>query len=337
VVLLACDNHATLQSADKNLKKDLQDIADIEAKEVGKNLHKEFDGEDGKKVKLVVNHFGYVDGVSQPLFYKRQLDKEKQTSEWDPFAPLKLVLTNDPNSDDRYAFGSYMAYQKLKMDSRGFADDVKQTAKKLGIEDPDLVGAYAVGRFKNGTPVINSSHPLAAKEMVENNFNYQDDSTGSKCPFHSHTRKTNPRGDTSTIPPSGSANTLKKEKGHRIVRRSISYTYGEDSPQPTGQGLLFICYQADLINQFEFMQNSWANSNSFVMQDVGQDALIGQKEQIPQEGQSWPTEYGKDDQTRVPFNVDKDLQKRWIVLKGGEYFFSPSMDFLQNINQVKNG
>ncbi|MEO1262281.1 MAG: peroxidase [Bacteroidota bacterium] len=326
VVILASDNQSNLDKAASQVQAGLSGIATIPVVEKGLVLREDFAGESGT-VSTVINHFGYADGLSQPLFFERQIKAAGSTTEWNPFAPLKLVLSSDPNSNNEFAFGSLMAYRKLGMNPEGFNNDVTKGAEAVELgntqADVELFGAYVVGRFKNGTPVINSDKPLPATKPAANNFVYhKTDFDGAKCPFHSHTRKTNPRFDTTVIPNDGSTISGELERSHRIARRAISF--GEKG-QKEDVGLLFICYQSALTSQFEFIQADWANTNGFVKQDVGQDTLIGQGKQVPKEGQNYPATYGeKTSLTRYDFG-------KWITMQGGEYFYTPSMDFLQNI------
>ncbi|MFM6779710.1 MAG: hypothetical protein ACKPKU_01030, partial [Dolichospermum sp.] len=112
-----------------------------------------------------------------------------------------------------------------------------------------------------------------------------------KCPFHTHVRKTNPRGDTGRVDSSGDTfeEALEKERNHRIARRAVSYGVDYQSlpdgkkwgqkgfdPPIIGSGLFFLCFQADISNQFNFMQSAWANANNFVQVNVGVDPIIGQ-------------------------------------------------------------
>ncbi|QYX34101.1 Dyp-type peroxidase [Sphaerospermopsis torques-reginae ITEP-024] len=198
-----------------------------------------------------------------------------------------------------------------------------------------------MGRFRDGTPVV-----IADRDNEENklqhpdtdNFNYQDDSEGSKCPFFAHTRKVNPRGDTGLPNIVATPIALDEEKMHRIVRRGI--TYGEPKPAPEGGvGLLFMCFQASLISQFNFMQQAWAKQRNFVKRDVGTDVVIGvEKRDInpdiendpgraPGEQYNWPIEYGKPETKEVTF-------KHWITMRGGEFFFAPSISFLKSLAPV---
>ncbi|MCE2661350.1 MAG: Dyp-type peroxidase, partial [Microcystis sp. 53602_E8] len=96
------------------------------------------------------------------------------------------------------------------------------------------------------------------------------------CPFHAHIRKTNPRGDTGIVESSPGFNeALKIEKNHRITRRAVSYGENDATKEPEkDSGLLFICFQSSIENQFNFMQARWANPKNFVQVNVGPDPLV---------------------------------------------------------------
>jgi hypothetical protein len=54
------------------------------------------------------------------------------------------------------------------------------------------------------------------------------------------------------------------------------------------------------------------------------DGIAGQgKKQI--DAQLWPKEWGKDD--KMPFDF-----YNFVTMKGGEFFFAPSISFLKNIS-----
>jgi hypothetical protein len=72
------------------------------------------------------------------------------------------------------------------------------------------------------------------------------------------------------------------------------------------------------------MQKRWANNQNFVQSQTGLDAVTGQgKAQTG--GQKWPKEWGKKDDT-VQFDFF-----HFVTLKGGEFFFAPSISFLKTI------
>ncbi|MGD1714237.1 Dyp-type peroxidase [Dapis sp. BLCC M172] len=268
----------------------------------------------------VIEHFGFRDGVSQPLFMKSDIEKAKSYDDfdkWDPRAPLNLVLVEDSLGTEDCSYGSYLVYRKLEQNVEGWNKDVLKLAEKLDNIEPALAGAYVMGRFQDGTPLVDSKTPGGDPNTTTNNFNYQADSEALKCPFHAHIRKTNPRGDT--------PDDFDNEKMHRIARRGISYgteSITDVQEESSGSGLLFLCFQADLGNQFIFMQSNWSNAPDFVERGVGADPVIGQGKKT--ETYNWPDSWGR------PGKKEADFTK-WVTMKGGEYFFAPSMSFFETL------
>jgi Dyp-type peroxidase family len=311
MVLLAHDDMEELKRQRNQLEAKVRGFAHISV-EVGRSMG---------TPKKTFEHFGYMDGVSQPLFY--QSDVKGATNQWDPSAGPNLVLIRDPYGRSDEDCGTYFVFRKLEQNVRGFQEHAEQLAEKLQAGDSslELARAQLVGRFRDGTPV--ALYPESRKKP-ENNFRYSlTDRDGNRCPFSAHIRKTNPRGE------SGEA--LSKEKSHRIARRGISYgdpipdwTDPKELPE-TGVGLLFQCCQADLSNQFEFLQRSWAGNASFHKPGSGKDPIIG----LPSDGSSrrlrFPDRWGNSG--RVVFGFHS-----FITLKGGEYFFAPSITFLKHLH-----
>ena len=194
MILLADNDPQHLQVAKASILYSLRGVADVLTEEYGAVLRNAA----GK----AIEHFGYVDGQSQPLFFKQDLDTVARkagitTWEWDPAAPLDLVLVPDPNVDDEDCFGSYLVFRKLEQNVKGFRTAEQALARALDLPewDQERAGAMVVGRFRDGTPVT-----LSQKDGMDlaqaNNFTYADDAQGLQCPFHAHIRKVNPRGDT---------------------------------------------------------------------------------------------------------------------------------------------
>lgn len=273
-----------------------------------------------------IEHFGYVDGRSQPIFLNEDIAKEPGRAKWDPAFPLKQVLVPCPGGPPETAFGSYFVFRKLEQDVKGFKEREEQLADALGLtgEDRERAGAMAVGRFEDGTPVVlQATDGAPSLPSVINDFNYRDDPSGSRCPFHSHIRKTNPRGESG--PPT--------ERDHIMARRGIPYgerdaerdaggriTRFNDAPSG-GVGLLFMAYQSDIAQQFEFTQRAWSNNPSFVKPGTGLDPLTGQG---PAADQSWPERWGE--AGRRPFSFSG-----FVSMRGGEYFFAPCISFFRSI------
>jgi Dyp-type peroxidase family len=276
-----------------------------------------------------IEHFGYVDGRSQPIYFTTDLVNEGKTDRWNPVEKLKIVLVPDLTvKDDEDAFGSYFVFRKLEQDVRHFKMREQELADELKLKgaERERAGAMAVGRFEDGTP-LTLSQTDGFIPPKENNFKYSDpdpnvdDSNGLKCPFHAHIRKSNPRGDT------GDETT---ERSRRITRRGI--TYGERNRHPDafqaledlpteGVGLLFMCFQSSIANQFAFIQKMWVNGPGFARPQTGIDPVIGQG-QAP--AQNWPVSWGGSDKKAFDFSG-------FVRLKGGEFFFAPSIPFLRGL------
>ncbi|WP_409496330.1 Dyp-type peroxidase [Amycolatopsis sp. cmx-11-12] len=282
-----------------------------------------------------IEHFGYVDGRSQPIFLIEDVLAEKSGTDgittWDPTAPLNQVLVPDSAAPDPAVhFGSYFVFRKLEQNVRRFKQAEEALADQLGLtgEDRERAGAMIVGRFEDGTP-LTVQREDGAESPVPNNFDYESDDAGAKCPFQAHIRKTNPRG-------SGGAEEPPQERLHLMARRGVPYGERADDPnadlppsaRPSGGvGLLFMAFNSALDNQFEFTQAVWANNPSFPIPDAGVkppglDPVIGQG---PRPESVYAKEWaGTQTVTADPF-------PQAVTLKGGDYFFMPSLAFLRGL------
>jgi Dyp-type peroxidase family len=314
VIILAHDDPAELSQAVTDLRQELTPITTAIWSEEGTRLTFDFPG---RVEPVTIEHFGFEDGISNPLFYLDDIEQERAwrgATKWDPAAPLKLALTVEPNYPDRY--GSFFVFRKLEQNVAGFKQALVELANQLGPGDPERAGAMAVGRFRDGTSIVPAPAPDPAHGQTDFYFK-TDDAVGGTCPFHAHIRKTNPRGDTGL--------TLEGERMFRVVRRGITYGVrpdletGSALPPPSADvGLLFMCYQAGLA-QFAIQQEG-SDSNDFVNEGVGVDAVIGQN--AAPSPQEWPTGSGR------RFTI-----ANFVKMLGGEYFFAPSLAFLRTLDQ----
>jgi Dyp-type peroxidase family len=272
-----------------------------------------------------VEHFGYVDSRSQPLFFQSDIERESierdGTDIWDPGAGPDIVLVQDPYGRSGCDSGSYLVFRKLEQNVRAFKEYEQQFARALGLTGMEVkrAGALIMGRFEDGTPVVLESAPSGAVP-APNNFNYEKDRDGGKCPLQSHIRKVNPR----------------KEGVPHIVRRGITYGNREKEPQdhpsldelPSKDvGLLFMCYQSNIAQQFEVLQCLYANDPKFPQeQEPGIDPIIGQPGANGVGQLKWPARWNdpRDQHRRFDFHS-------FVTLKGGEYFFAPSIHFLKSL------
>ena len=149
--------------------------------------------------------------------------------------PLQTALVKDPGVYDDVSYGSFFIFRKLEQFVRGFKKREVEIAEILSLEGEksELAGAMIVGRFEDGTPVTMSDE--ARKLKPPNDFNYAGD-PGSRCPFHAHIRKVNPRGSSGT-----------EERSHIMARRGIPF---EDKPRSADFEEFPESVQADILAFF---------------------------------------------------------------------------------------
>jgi deferrochelatase/peroxidase EfeB len=302
----------------------------VVGKEVGLGLHNE-NGEG-------IEHFGYVNGRSQPLFMTDDIfDASFRTdgvATWAPGASPSRVLVPDaaaPRPDVHC--GSYFVFRKLEQNVRKFKQAEKDLATRLKFDGDDAkrAGALLIGRFEDGTP-LTMQGAAGAHSPVPNSFNYFSDQRGGKCPFFAHIRKLNPRGS------GGFGDTDAEQRAPLMPRRGQTYGTRSDNPNDGaignkpegGVGLLFMAFNADIAEQFEFAQGSWANSEGFPQvwdpaYPPGIDPIIGQGPRTPIR---CPLKWGS-----IPEDNSEGMTTTpippTVTMKGGEYFFMPSLAFLR--------
>jgi Dyp-type peroxidase family len=320
MVLLAADSPHLLEWSSGRVERSLEGVGVVAGRENGAVLR---DAQD-----RTIEPFGFADGLSQPVFFKDDLDHMAETQGgvdvWNPSAPLSLALVADPFAAEPDCFGSFLVFRKLEQNVKRFRERLQQVAQQYTGGDEDLAGAFLVGRFKNGTPVISYRQSASGSGGDFNNFKYRRDVSGSRCPFHAHIGKTNPRERSVGV----TSHNILEERTHRIVRRGIPYDDREvrDGDAEAGVGLLFLCFQADITKQFAFIQESWANSPDFPRPASGMDPLVGRATLGQTPDQQWPTAWDgeSDSQRHGDFG-------QFVTLKGGEFFFAPSIPFLKGL------
>lgn len=288
-----------------HLDKETNDIISLlETFKSIKSIHIEHGNIIKSKDDAAIGHFGFQDGKSQPLFMTSDIQKNEPALNFDASAPKELVLTTDPNVPD--AYGSFIVYRKYEQHVKTFYSEIKRIAKRVNTSYEN-VASHIFGWQRDGTALANN------QEKGSNDFNYDDDFSGSKCPFHAHSRKVNSR-------------KFGEEKDWRILRRSVSYgdrtddIYKDDDNKPDSDvGLLFIGFMNSIENQFEHVQTKIANNQDFPSTHTGIDPLIG-----------------NGNKRRFNFNdgitkTEYDL-KKLVTLKGGEYLFAPSITFLKTLS-----
>ena len=325
--IVADDTSSTAQTIADNIINQVSSFAKLLIDQKG-NVLKMVNG-------IGIEHFGYADGISQPLYLKDEIEKQALHKEWKDETNLSLLLVPDLGSDIEDSFGSYIVFRKLEQDVKGFndAEDALPVVKNInGDDNEELAGAMLVGRFENSVPTVKSSNDFQSNPpVITNDFDYSTDLTAIKCPFHSHIRLMTPRnGDT----------IAGDVRERRITRRGIPYDEVERIPEAEitkitkemlkanqpgkGVGLLFMCYQSQIENQFEILQGIWANTGQIGAHQIRmQDSIIGNG---TNPDKTLPMQWGKPTQSN-PFTFQK-----FVTMKGGEYLFTPSISFLKSLS-----
>lgn len=235
--------------------------------------------------------------------------------------------------------GSYAVLRRLRQDVAAFRRFLADNAGVTG-GNGELLGAKMVGRYKSGAPLemthaeveTHGTDPAfvppdeegRADELVSNDFGYEpQDGDGHLVPRGAHIRKAFPRDEEPPGRP--------ESERHRLLRRGIPYgpeftegepEYGtEPPPDERDRGLVFLCYQASIAEQFEVVQRRWADNleGDFPRPGDSKDPVIAQDEE---DGPTFeiPPDHAGDAHLAV---------KRWVQNTGGEYLFSPSIDGLK--------
>jgi Dyp-type peroxidase family len=325
--------------------------------------------------------FGFADGISQPqVDWEQQLKRPSTQSEYTNVVALGEFLLGYPNeygkiSDrpllepdanttallnakdaplkkDLARNGTYLVMRQLEQDVRGFWKFLHQQAGGNGADAAQL-GAKMVGRTPAGDPLVSvQTEPILGTDprtAAQNQFTYESDPVGARCPFGAHVRRTNPRN--SDFPerqpgvfrkliimlgfgPKGFYDDLTSSvRFHRILRRGREYgseLLPEDALEPappneSARGLHFICLNANISRQFEFLQNAWIANTKFSGVTGESDPLLGNRESIP----------GCPVTGNFTIPGDGTLGRRvsglpqFVTVRGGAYFFLPSLRALR--------
>ena len=295
---------------------------------------------------------GYANG------YDRMPMTPEVPSEADPGAILP-VGTDGPGRRDFGRNGSYLVFRQMRQDVRAFWQYVYAAKEGIPGLEPGRQGAEwlasrMVGRWQNGTPITRyADHPGPEKADDMNSFLYHQrgmhgsgDEFGTRCPIGSHVRRTNPR-DTALPAPhdvelSGTPDDLKvRDKRlelsnlHRIMRRGRAYGPPADpgfdpdkmrAADDHPRGLHFLCFNANLSRQFEFVQSNWALNPVFAGLSEDPDPLIGSKRTYPFEADTFTIQ-------GCPVRRVHDVP-RVTELVGGAYFFMPSRAALEYLGSL---
>jgi Dyp-type peroxidase family len=304
-------------------------------------------------------HFGFRDSISQPtiagsgikalerdnikagefvLGYKNEYNVHPDTPLIKEEQGNMEMLPNDADGTDRKDLGrngTYFVLRQLKEDVDGFWNLLNEKSKNedgsLNPEESTKLAAKMMGRWPSGATLVKFPDKDPGGLSDDNDFVYTEtDKLGLRCPFGSHSRRTNPRDN---FEETGPAESLKLTRKHRIMRRVRSYgeKYVGSATQHTPideVGILFGCFNADINRQFEFIQYTWSNYPKFKQLYADPDPFIGVKEN-PREGVV--------QQFTIPqktHNKYVDGLKSFVTVKGGAYFFFPSITAVEYLSTI---
>jgi deferrochelatase/peroxidase EfeB len=289
--------------------------------------------------------------LGYPNEYARYTDRPLVEADKDPGRLLPLA-EDKPGVRDFGRNGTYLVLRDLYQDVAGFWEFVDQTAKGNPRERRWLAHLM-VGRMLSGDPIVPlSADPIAGvgpdlEDVWRNQFTFAQDPDGTTCPFGAHIRRANPR---NADYPAGTKGLLSKlfralgfggkhthydlvasTRFHRILRRGREYgplLEPDDAVKADAnrddRGLRFICLNANITRQFEFLQTSWINDPKFDGLEDG-DPLLGNRKPLSTgndtNGFAIPQESG------LPRRIDGLPQ--FVKVRGGAYFFLPGISALR--------
>ena len=197
------------------------------------------------------NLLGFNDGVSNP--------RPRSGHKFD-----RVVWTADEDEGPVLRDGTYMVFQKI-------THDLDQWRELSVPEQEQWVGRNKITGLLLGSPenddekfieALSHDEPKAKEKLrrlldeqsdPEKPF-YDDETFKKKVPAWSHVRKANPRQE-------------KMPEQKRIDRRIIfrrGYLFSETAlNNKSTSGILFICFQRDIDNGFEFIKKNWLNNKNF--------------------------------------------------------------------------
>jgi len=304
-------------------------------------------------------HFGFRDGISQPFVEGSGTSKQPRnrfaeahvvkpgnfilghSNEFGQQVPALWVdesvtsatkhLSRDGLPHRHRDFGrngSYLVFRQLRQYPEKFTAFLEQSAANTSYDGPDgqeLIAAKLVGRWKSGAPLTLAPGRDDPTQSTTNDFFYsRTDKHGYKCPIGSHVRRTYPR-DTSVElgAPVGRDEVLSSNRRRRIIRRGRPYQYDVDGDNV---GLHFICLNADIREQFEFIQESWVNNRRFGGTRGEVDPIVGSRDPSRSGGERFTIQ-------RSPISEELTLAD-FVEVVGGGYFFLPSVRALKFLAQV---
>lgn len=311
---------------------------------------------DGQTLPNNKEHFGFRDGISQPIIkgsgrfgaednmidagefllgYKNEYHVYPDTPLLETEQGEVNLLPSDAGGSGKKDLGrngSYLVMRQMQQDVEGYwnfnNEHTKNEDGSINVEESIKLAAKMMGRWPSGAPVVKFPDKDPGGNSDDNDFGYaKEDPDGLKCPFGSHLRRSNPR---DSFEDANAKTSIWLTNRHRIIRRARLYgdpiVSSPTNNKPNGEvGLLFNCFNADISRQFEFIQYTWGNFPKVKQLYNDPDPITGVRE-VPVEGEEQNfTIQG------CPVNTTVKGLKRFVTIKGGAYFFFPSITTIRYI------
>ncbi len=314
---------------------------------------------DGQTLPNNREHFGFRDGISQPIIKgsgrfgpeENMIDAGeflmgyKNEYHVFPDAPLLTkeqgemnMLPTDAGGSGRKDLGrngSYLVMRQMEQDVDGYWSFMNEKTKNedgsVNVDESIKLAAKMMGRWPSGAPIVKFPDKDPGGNSDDNDFNYaKEDPDGLKCPFGSHLRRSNPR---DSFEDANAKTSTWLTNRHRIIRRARlygdPYIGSPNNKTPKGEvGLLFNCFNADISRQFEFIQYTWGNFPKVKQLYNDPDPITGVRENIAEgEQQNFTIQ-------SCPVNKTVTGLKRFVTIRGGAYFFFPSITAIRYISTI---
>jgi Dyp-type peroxidase family len=293
--------------------------------------------------------FGFVDGISQPAirgtarahagapasnvvaageflfgyrdehgFYPISPAVKAANDSTGILASLRFRRGADGVSEALHDFGrngSFLVVRQFEQHVESFNDycSFAAAAQSRAHDNPSItpewIAAKMMGRWRDGSSLVRNPEGRP-RRGADNDFSYGvEDPQGLRCPFGAHIRRSNPRDSLGD----DHAKQIQIGKRHRILRVGRTYEVRTEAGAVASKGLLFMCLNADIERQYEFMQQTWVASDTFHGLNGEKDPTIGSSE-------------GKNRFTIPTWEGSVVLKNMpsFVTTRGGGYFFMPS-------------
>ena len=271
-----------------------------------------------------LNSLGYKDGIDQPAIEGSGVEplpgqgRPIKAGEFILGYPGEAgILLPVPQPDIFGRNGTYVGFRKYQSLVGAFNRFLRANGSTEA--ERELVAAKLVGRWRSGAPLTLAPEvdnpALGADPQRNNDFNYANDPHGRQVPFGSHIRRMNPRDTQLTR--------LTDVNIHRLIRRGTAYGKPYDASDlseaddQVPRGAIFLFISAKAMTTMEFLQQEWINDGNFIGIGSERDPIIGRQE----EGAIFTI-------PREPVRHRLRGIETFNVLRGGEYFFMPSISAL---------